>query len=128
VVQGAPVTTDSEFINTPNVTTTVSAEYSTTLGNTAQWVSHIDYIHKSAIQYDSGNSPLVAQDPYGLLNARLTLALRNSGLSFFLFGTNLTNSHYALGGIDDGAGGSLGEVIKLMGPPRQWGFGAQYQF
>jgi len=49
-------------------------------------------------------------------------------VSVYLFGTNLTDTHYALGGLDDGPNGGLGEVIKLMGPPRQWGLGAQYGF
>ncbi len=53
---------------------------------------------------------------------------RESRLSFFLFGTNLTNVHYAVGGLDDGPGGSLGDVVKLMDPPREWGLGGQYRF
>lgn len=128
VVSGAPVTTRSEFVNTPKVTVTTAVEYAAPVGSTARLAARVDYIHKSTIQYDSGNSPLVAQDPYGLLNARLTLTFRSGDISLFLFGTNLTNAHYAVGGIDDGPGGSLGEVIKLMGPPRQWGVGGEYRF
>jgi hypothetical protein len=86
----------------------------------------VDYIHKSTIQYDYGNSPLVQQAPYGLLNARLTWQPRHSRLSVFFFGTNLTNSHYALGGLDDGPNGGLGEVLKLMGAPRACGLGAHF--
>jgi hypothetical protein len=57
--------------------------------------------------------------------ARLTWQPHGSPLSLFLFGTNLTGVHYAVGGIDDGPTGSIGEVLKLMGPPREWGVGAR---
>jgi len=70
----------------------------------------------------------VAQDPFGLVNARLTWQTPDPRVAIHLFGTNLSDTHYALGGLDDGPGGWLGEVIKLMGPPRQWGVGAQYRF
>ena len=128
VSPGAPVTTDSQFVDAPKFTFTVGGEYSMALGGAGHLVGRADYIHKSTIQYDYSNSPLVAQDPFGLLNARLTWQMRHSPVSVYLFGTNLTDTHYALGGLDDGPNGGLGEVIKLMGPPRQWGLGAQYGF
>jgi iron complex outermembrane receptor protein len=128
IVPGAPVTTHSQFIDAPKCTVTAGGEYSTALRKAGHVTGRLDYIHKSTIQYDSSNSPLVAQAPYGLWNARLTWQPRNPQVSFFLFGTNLTNTHYAIGGIDDGPNGSLGEVVKLMGPPREWGLGAQFRF
>jgi iron complex outermembrane receptor protein len=128
IIPGAPVTTDSEFVNAPKYTVTAGAEYFARLRRAGQVIGRLDYIHKSKIQYDYGNSPLVAQAPYGLLNARLTWQPRDSRMSFFLFGTNLADVHYAVGGLDDGPSGSLGEVVKLMGPPREWGLGGQYRF
>lgn len=129
IIPGAPVTTGSQFVNAPKYAFTAGAEYFTTLRNAGQVTGRADYIHKSTIQYDYGNSGPVAQAPYGLLNARLNWQPpHDSRLSFFLFGTNLTNAHYAVGGLDDGPGGSLGEVVKLMGPPREWGLGAHYRF
>jgi len=128
VLPGAPVTTENEFVHTPKVTVTGVAEYSWFLPRSSQIVAHVDYVHHSTIQYDYSNSPLVEQVPYGLLNARLTFQMTNPGLSVALFGTNLTDTHYALGGIDDSPTGSLGEVVKLMGPPREWGVSVKYQF
>ncbi|HLN00350.1 MAG TPA: TonB-dependent receptor [Bryobacteraceae bacterium] len=72
IVPGAPVTTDSQFVNAPKYTFTAVAEYSATLRKAVQISGRVDYIHESGIQYDLGNSPLVAQASYGLLNARLT--------------------------------------------------------
>jgi iron complex outermembrane receptor protein len=128
VLAGAPVTTSSQFVNAPRFTFTASAEYETGIGALGHLTGRIDYVHKSRIQYDYSNSALVAQAPYGLLNARLTWQPIDRRLSLFAFGTNLTDTHYATGGIDDGAGGSLGEVVKLMGAPREWGLGATWRF
>jgi iron complex outermembrane receptor protein len=126
VIPGAPVTTESQFVNAPRNTFTVGADYVAGMRKVGQVAGHIEGIHKSTVQYDYGNSPLVAQAPYGLLNARVTWQPPESRVSFFLFGTNLTDTHYAVGGLDDGPGGSLGEVVKLMGPPREWGMGAAF--
>jgi len=128
VLTGAPVTTYSQFVDAPKFTFTAGAEYSVALAYATQLIGKIDYIHKSTIQYDYGNSPLVAQSPYGLLNARATVKFKNTRVSVFVFGTNLTDVHYAVGGLDDGPGGSLGEVVKQMGAPREWGLGAEARF
>jgi len=125
---GAPVTTSSQFVNAPKYTFTAGAEQAANLHHAGLLTARIDYIHKSRIQYDYGNSPLVSQAPYGLLNAKLSWQKPESRLSFFSFGTNLTAAHYAVGGLDDGPGGSIGEVIKLMGSPRELGLGGQFRF
>src|SRR5262249_21649706 len=59
VIPGAPVTTGDEFVNAPKFTFTASAEYAAALGDQGQLVGHVDFIHKSEIQFDYGNSPLV---------------------------------------------------------------------
>jgi iron complex outermembrane receptor protein len=128
IIAGAPVSLESQFIDTPKLTLTGGAEYSRPLGPAGVLTGRVDYVHKSTIQYDYGNSPLVAQRPYGLLNGRLAWQLPDSHWSVYVSGTNLTDTHYAIGGIDDGAGGSLGEVVKMMGAPREWSVGGRYQF
>jgi iron complex outermembrane recepter protein len=123
VIPNAPVDVHSAFIDTPKVTLGAGTEY-----RFGSWSAQLNYVHKSTIQFDYSNSPLVAQHPYGLLNGRITWEPAASDWSLFVFGTNLTNTHFAVGGIDDGPGGSLGEVVKMMGAPLEWGAGARYQF
>jgi iron complex outermembrane receptor protein len=125
---GAPVSTSSQFVNAPKYTFTAGAEQSATMRHAGQLTARVDYIHKSRIEYDYGNSSLVSQAPYGLLNAKVSWQMPESRLSFYSFGTNLTEAHYAVGGLDDGPGGSIGEVIKLMGSAREWGLGGQFRF
>ena len=128
LIPGSPMSLDDEFVDTPKVTYTASLEYARAIMGNMTLTGRIDYTHKSEIEFDYGNSPLVDQSPYGLLNARLTLDVSNSGLSFAVFGRNLTDEHYALGGHDDGEGGSLGFVLQQMGAPREWGISAEYRF
>lgn len=128
LLPGAPMSRGDEFINTPEVSYGLAAEYAFRLHGRSRLSARVDWNHKSRIEYDYGNSPLVAQSPYGLLNARLTLDVAGTGLSLAVFGTNLTNSIYAVGGHDDGEGGSLGFVLKQMGAPREWGVSAKYMF
>lgn len=128
LLPGAPMTLDDEFINTPKTTYNLAAEYSVPLAADYDATGRLDYIHKSKIEYDYGNSPLVSQSAFGLLNARLTLDARKYGLSLSVFGTNLTNKVYAVGGHDDGVQGSLGFVLQQMAPPREWGVSAEYKF
>src|SRR5262249_6005292 len=68
IIPGAPVATASQFVNAPKFTFMLSPEYSMNLKSAGHVVGRIDYIHKSTIQYDYGNSPYIAQAPYGLLN------------------------------------------------------------
>jgi iron complex outermembrane receptor protein len=128
ILPGAPVSLDSQFVDAPKVTVTAGAEYATRIRADYQLTARIDYVHKSTIQFDYGNSSLVAQRPYGLVNARITLQSRKPQASVYLFCQNLGDAHYAVGGIDDGPSGSLGEVVRQMGPPREWGLGADYRF
>jgi iron complex outermembrane recepter protein len=119
---------EDDFVNTPEYTYNLAAEYGTPITGNYGLTGRVDFIHKSRIEYDYSNSPLVAQSPYGLLNAGLQLDVTNTGLSFAIFGTNLTNSTYAVGGHDDGPAGSLGFVLQQMGAPREWGVSATYKF
>lgn len=128
LIPGSPVSTDDEFVNTPKVSYTASAEYDMKIAGNYDLTGRVDYIHKSRTEYDYGNSAIVAQKPYGLLNARLNLAIPQTALTFSLFATNLTDEEYALGGHDDGVGGSLGFVVKQMAPPREYGISAEYRF
>jgi iron complex outermembrane receptor protein len=106
----------------------LAAEYETTVAGRYELTGRVDYIHKSRIDYDYANSSLVAQQPYGLLNARLAFSIRDTGLSVGAFATNLTNVHYSIGGYDDGPTGGLGTVLRQMAPPREWGADVEYRF
>jgi iron complex outermembrane receptor protein len=121
---------DTRFVYTPKTSVTTAAEYEINLGDNFGISGRLDYAYKSAIDYDIANSPLNRQDAYGLLNARLTFEHLTSALSVSVFGTNLTNEHYIIGGFDDATtpNPGLGFAFVNMGRPREWGVSAQWRF
>ena len=121
---------DSEFVYTPRTSVTLAAEYTAALSDRFELSARVDYAHKSTIDYDVANSPLLRQKPYGLLNARITLLHASNGLSLAVFGTNLTDERYFVGGFDDAdtPNPGLGFAFRNMAAPREYGVSAQWQF
>ena len=121
---------DSEFVYTPKSSLTLAAEYNTAVSERFELTARVDYAHKSTINYDVANSPLLRQEPYGLLNARLTFGHLSEGLSLSVFGTNLTDEHYFVGGFDDAdtPNPGLGFAFLNMAPPREYGVSVQWRF
>jgi iron complex outermembrane receptor protein len=121
---------DSEFVYTPKTSLTFAAQYSAALSDRFELRARVDYAHKSTINFDVANSPLLRQKPYGLLNARITLLHVANGLSLAVFGSNLTDERYFVGGFDDAdtPNPGLGFAFRNMAPPREYGVSAQWQF
>jgi iron complex outermembrane recepter protein len=124
------INTNSQFVNTPKVSFSLGAEYTRQLTQDVSATSRIDYAHKTAINYDATNSPLLRQRPYGLLDARVTFEYLPRKISLALFGTNLTNKHYIVGGYDDADTPTtgLGVAFQNMAPPREWGATVEMRF
>jgi iron complex outermembrane receptor protein len=124
------ITEDSKFVNSPELSATFAAEYTRPLTDTLDVTGRVDYAHKSEIFYNFANSAYLRQAPYGLLNARLTFEHRPKQLSLSLFGTNLTNEHYIVGGFDDATvpNPGLGFTFVNMASPREFGVSVQVRF
>ena len=124
---GSSLTTSLQFPFTPKVSYTTGAEYSFPLSSSYDFTGRVDYAHKSTINYDLLNAPTLRQPGYGLLNARLTVGMRPTGLSFSVFGANLTGTQYFTAGNDD-TNSAFGWAFVNEAPPREWGVSAQYKF
>lgn len=124
------ITRDSKFSNMPEVSATLGAQYTVQLSGSVQMTARADYAYQCKIYYNAENSPNVVQPGYGLLDARVTVEHAPSSVSVALFGTNLTNKVYFVGGFDDAANRNpgLGFSIVNMGAPRQWGLTLQKRF
>ena len=123
---GGPLTTDSKFINAPRNSFTVAGDYviPTMLGELS---ARIDYAWKDTIYFDiqDTTSPILQQEEYGILNARMSLAF-NSDLTLSVFGTNLTDEEYLTSA---NSAPPLG-ILAIQNPAidRQWGISARYEF
>jgi iron complex outermembrane receptor protein len=71
---------------------------------------------------------LITQQSFGLLSGKVTFDLKNSGWSFAVFGTNLTDRRYIVGGWDQCTASSLAFCIVEYGAPREWGVSGQYRY
>ncbi len=79
----------------------------------------------SKVYNDLLNSEIIAQDGYGLVNARLSWTPLSGHWELAAFVTNLTDEEVlAHGAIPGGFGFDLG----VSGQPRMWGVTAQWKF
>jgi iron complex outermembrane recepter protein len=128
LLPGAPVTLNTPFIDTPKSTVTLGAEYTRDVSDRLKVTGRVDYAYKSSISYDVSNpSGLITQAGYGLLNSKLIFDVKHTGLTVSVFGTNLTDKHYIIGGWDQCTSSSLAFCIVEYAPPREWGLSAKYQ-
>jgi iron complex outermembrane receptor protein len=120
------ITTDSEFMRAPEVTYTIGGSYRNELQGwfkyalTANWNWQDDQA-SSATDVDS--LPLKS---YGLLSLRLDIKSVDEMLEFALFGTNVTDEQYFVGGTDFTA--SAGTARYDLGRPREFGASLKFNF
>ncbi len=120
---------DTDFLNMPEVSYTLGLEYNNTIANDLDLTARVDYAHRTRTELTPENSKVIYQPAYGLLNARLSVETPG-GLELSLWGTNLTDEVYAVGGGDDATrpGAGLGFAIFNMGPPRTLGVTVRQSF
>ena len=78
----------------------------------------------------SGNDD-ITQDSYSLVNARISfddVAVGDGVLSFSLWGKNLADEEYKIGGFEVDAGGGNRVGTNQWGEPRTFGFDVSYRF
>jgi iron complex outermembrane recepter protein len=91
---------------TPEWTWSLGAAYSTDLG-LGELTARVDYSYQSGIFHNAENNPRTREDGYGLLDASLSLAMPDNGLTFTLYGRNLTDEIYAGSIFQTGGGSSI---------------------
>jgi len=117
---------DDKFPNIPKWSVTLSGTYSVPINAWGgELRARLDYVRKSKIYYQANNDPFNTQDAYGLLNARLSFESTGSNWAVSLFGTNLTDERYLLGGVTIRA---FGFSRAQFARPREWGVELNYRF
>ena len=77
------------------------------------------YAWKSHFYFEDANDAGIEQDAFGLLNVNLALRFKRQGLTFSLFGSNLTGEKYLIGAGNMGA--MFGVPTFVPGAPRMMG-------
>jgi iron complex outermembrane receptor protein len=120
-----PITINSGFVKAPKWTTSAGAEVSHDMDDGSRLSLRGDVSTYSRIFNDVANTPLITEDGYTLVNARLSYSFASNRVTVAVFGTNLTNSLYIVSG---NASGGFGLAEASYGRPREWGISAGFRF
>ncbi|MEG3125337.1 TonB-dependent receptor [Sphingomonas sp. GB1N7] len=123
--QVLPITLASHFVKAPKWTVNTGAEIRKDLADGSDVTFRLDYTMYSRIYHDVANSPIITDDGYGLLNARLAYTLPGRNITLAAFGTNLTNTLYFVSG---NVSSAFGLAEASYGRPREWGISAAFKF
>ncbi|MEM7355295.1 MAG: TonB-dependent receptor, partial [Acidobacteriota bacterium] len=119
------VTLDGVIPKTPEWTVSFSPQYSFPLRSGGTLTLRGDYSYRTEVFNDISNSPQIAQDGYGLINARVGWSSRSTDWEVALFGTNLGDEEYLEHGFNAAA---FGVAIGVVGRPREWGLTVRRRF
>jgi iron complex outermembrane receptor protein len=118
----------AKFQVTPKYTFNGSVRYTFPETSIGTVTARVDYYASSSFDMLTIASDDMDQGKYALLNARLELAdipIGSQGLTLYLWGQNLANRDYRVGGTDWGA---LGVVTNSYANPRTYGVGLTYEW
>jgi iron complex outermembrane recepter protein len=120
------VTLDSRFAQVPEWTANLGAGYDFRPGFGGVITPRIDLAHRSAAYMNAANTASMRQDAYTLVNASLTWRSADERWSVSLFGQNLGDEEYFVGGFADLVDQGYAEV--LLGRPLEWGVTLSYNY
>ncbi|MCF6221146.1 MAG: TonB-dependent receptor [Robiginitomaculum sp.] len=123
---GATVTADLRLMRTPEFTMYLGGEYTFDMSDNFDLTLRADYSYQSSQALDPANVPDLLQDGYGLLGGRITLAPKGANWEVALYGKNLTDELYLVGGGD--TLDSFGTVEGYYGLPSEWGIATKLKF
>jgi iron complex outermembrane receptor protein len=123
---GTPVTLNDKFAITPEWSLMLAGQYTIPVENWGELTGRVDYSYKSETELAAINSPLLVQDGYSYVNARLTFRHNSGNWEVAAFVTNLTDEIIAVAGADFVP--SFGFATLQYAAPRQWGVSLKYNF
>ncbi len=117
---------EAQFLYSPDTTANAGLEYRSPATGLGQLALRLDYSYRSSMYWHASTllnpfNETISDDDVGRLDGRLTLgSLRLGGASaqIALWGRNLTDEDYLLGGVDFG---QLGFATVSYAEPRTWG-------
>ena len=121
VLNGGPDYSGNKFVRSPKVTTLLRADVTLPVSSQANLVLGGDWRYQSRQFHYTTNqdNPLLRQDGYSLVNARITLQDAEEKLSLVLYANNLTDVRYRNHTLP-GATGATGSPV-FWADPRTFG-------
>lgn len=124
--QNAGLSTDLEFVNTPEWSALLGISYRWHVINGWSLTPRIDISYRSEVHNDALNRPFITQGSYTLANTALSLQSADDKFTVTVRVTNLTDKEYLVTGHDATTTGS-GVAEGVFGRPLQWALEFQYQ-
>ena len=122
----------NELPNTPNLTYSLGAQYTTEIANVGYLVYRGDYAWRDGVYFKSNNEEKFQSDSYSLLNLSVSLMTFDEQWEVSLYGTNMLDERYATyitaGRNLDGSLTDSGNTSNTYGEPRQYGVKVRYNF
>lgn len=122
------ITTDTPLQRAPKFKFAVGARYTYPLDNGSKLLASADYAW-TGTQYAAVTiSDQVKLPSYGVLNARLQYTAPEGRFSVAVFGTNITDKFYLIGGSDFAGGFTTGSRELDPARPREYGVEVRFNF
>jgi iron complex outermembrane receptor protein len=126
-VQLVDLALDDDMQQSPKSKYTAGARYSHPLGSGGRIVAGVNYAHVDTIRSAVTRSNTVQMPSYSLLSAQVQFVGRDDRWSVALFGTNLTDEYYYIGGVNFGTLGP-GSIEADIARPREFGVTVHFNF
>ena len=111
------------FERVPELTYTVAAGYNVPLASGSELDFRVSYAYSDEFSNNATNTPYIATDSHGLLDASVSYTRESDGLKVTVFGRNITDEEYHDFALDNGlTTGTWG------GAPSTYGVKAAYSF
>jgi len=124
-VRALGLSENNAFAQVPEWTGSLSASYEFDLGPGSVF-PRIDIAYQSESFMDAVNTASLKQDAYTLINASLAYRPENGPWEFKVFGKNLTDEEYFVGGFADLP--DQGYAEAAIGRPLEWGVSLAVEF
>jgi iron complex outermembrane receptor protein len=120
------ISEDSPLSLSPEYRFTIGAQYDFSIADKPSAIV-VDYAWTDDHRSNPFDSDHVLIESYGLLNGRIRVDL-DEHLTMAIFGTNLTDERFLLGGTDFAEGYTVGVRSEIPGRPREYGLEVSLNF
>ena len=118
----------NELPRAPELAVTASATWTIPMADGSDLALRADARYQSDTYFTQFNRPLVSQDSYTVVNARLTWTSANDGFSFGVWANNLFDEDYYTEVLESGAFNPQLVAQGYVAPPRTYGVSTEYRF
>lgn len=115
----------TKFLNTPELSWSLSAQNRFEFANGANLISRLNYGWVDEYFTTADSQAQLTQEAYGLLNLRFVYTTPTERFSATLFGDNLTEEYYLTGGRQ---ALPIGSLLTYAGRPREYGITVDIRF